>query len=100
MHTYPLVTIVIELVAEAGGEAGAADGGLHGLSVEAGGGTCRRDNILLDHNRAKVISTAAQRKLGNLFAYGEPRCLYILDIVEYDATHGDDAQILSGREAW
>lgn len=52
------VPIVIELVAEAGGEAGTANSRLHSLPIEASGGTSTRHHILLNHYRAHIISTA------------------------------------------
>lgn len=42
--------------------------------------------------------SSVQGDLSRLLAYGEPGCLYVADIGEYDAAQRDDAQVFERRE--
>lgn len=45
-----------------------------------------------------VVGSSVQGDLSRLLAYGEPGCLYVADIGEYDAAQRDDAQVFERRE--
>ncbi len=85
---------LITLVAEPGLKAGGGDGRAEGaLAVqELMPGTGCGDDVFFNHNGAHIVSAGVQRTKAGGQTDGEPRGLYVIDIVEHEPGDGHGTQ--------
>ena len=87
---------LVERGALGGNEAGLAYEGLDlvhgGAVVEAGG----QHDVLVEQRAAEVVAAEVQGHLAGFLAFGEPRGLNVLKVVQEDAGGRDDAQVAIG----
>src|SRR5689334_17220993 len=67
------------------------------LGGGAVGSAGRRDDVLLDHDRAHVVGPERERDLADLHALRHPRRLDVLDVVEVDPAHSLHQQVVEAR---
>ena len=87
---------LIALIAELRREACFGNGLLYGEGVHAVLCACRRNHVFFYHYGAQIVCASVQANLGRLAAHSEPRCLYVVDIVQHNAANGHRADIFFG----